>query len=177
MTGLRVALLAPVRPGAVAAQGVRSLALGLQAIGCRVTVFAPPGFRAAAGLHLRPYPAPPTLSPASLQELGGSAGPEVAEHHVHLDSFLALASRRETTDAVVDDTGHYLPLALAGTLAVPVLTLLRVAPTSWTRPAVAGVPMGRRRLLAATADVAAAWGDVASVPVLRTAHDLLPGRP
>ena len=176
MTGVRVAVLAPVLPCAEESQRTRALAGSLQGIGCRVTVFGPPRFGPSPGAGLRPYPPPPTLSPAALEELDGAVGPEVEQHHALLDTFLRMASEA-TVDLVVDDTAHYLPLALAGMVAVPVLTLLRAAPTRWTGPAVAGTPAGLCRLLAVSDGVAAAWAHVAAVPVLRTAHDLLPSGP
>ena len=173
MTGVRVALLAPVRHSDGASQGARALALGLKAVGCHVTVFTPARFGGTAGMRLRPYRQPPALSPAALEELGGAAGPAVQQHHAYLDAFLTLASEA-AVDVVVDDTGHYLPLALAGILEVPVLTVLREPPTTWTRPAVMGAAGGSRRLLAVDEDIAATWQDVTEVPVLRTVHDLLP---
>ncbi|MBB2901441.1 glycosyltransferase involved in cell wall biosynthesis [Kineococcus radiotolerans] len=139
---LRVAVLGPSRyPVAEPYAGglesfVGNLVAGLRARGHRVLLFA------AAG---SPGAQPEVLSgggwrPDELARADASMPAEafMVEHHSHLDVLTALRTTYAgEVDVVHNHSLHYLPLSLADTLPVPVVTTLHTPPTPWLTSALA----------------------------------------
>lgn len=137
---LRVALIAsaryPIRepfPGGLEAH-TWQLAHLLRSRGHRVCVYGGAGSDPALGVH--ELPELPTIS--SLARGDVSMPPEwfLAEHHAYLTLMLELGQARGRYDVVHNNSLHYLPVAMASTLAMPVLTTLHTPPTPWLESAI-----------------------------------------
>lgn len=130
---LRIAIIAPVKLalGPPFGGGLEAhtwhLAGGLAERGHDVTLFgpdAPPGVR----LVRSPRWVPPEAGRRDI-----STGPDavLSEHHAHLDAFRRIMGGALRFDVVHDNSGHHLPVALAGLLSTPLTTTLHTPPTSW----------------------------------------------
>jgi glycosyltransferase involved in cell wall biosynthesis len=111
------------------------LARALARCGHEVTLFAAPGSdpglscRTLAVRHL-------ALSDAASSDRCMPAATFMAEHHAYLSLMLWLAqSGDEHFDLVHNHSVHYLPVAMAPALNVPMLTTLHTPPTPWLESA------------------------------------------
>lgn len=103
--------------------------------GHEVAVFAAPGSDPALGVVELPVADPPR-HPGRL-DVGAPASVEVAEHHAYLSLMLDLAGPHGAGfDVLHNNSLHYLPVAMARTLPMPVLTTLHTPPLSWLESAV-----------------------------------------
>jgi len=137
---LRIALIAsaryPIRqpfPGGLEAH-TWQLARTLRSRGHRVCVFGGVGSDPELGVHELPE-----LPPISTQARGDvSMPPEwfLAEHHAYLALMLELGQTSDRYDVVHNNSLHYLPVAMASSLPMPVLTTLHTPPTPWLESAV-----------------------------------------
>ena len=137
---LRIALIAsaryPIRepfPGGLEAH-TWQLAQRLRARGHRVCVFGGVGSDPDLGVH--ELPELPTIS--ALARADVSMPPEwfLAEHHAYLALMLELGRGSGHYDLVHNNSLHYLPVAMASTLPMPVLTTLHTPPTPWLESAI-----------------------------------------
>ncbi|WP_378740118.1 glycosyltransferase [Nocardia brasiliensis] len=140
-SGLSIALLAsnrhPIKQpfaGGLEAH-VWHLARALQSRGHRVTLFAADGSdHAAADATLRVR----TFSPSATASTDSSM-PErqfLADHHAYLTVMTDLSATGPTSfDIIHNHSLHYLPLAMAPALPVPMLTTLHTPPTPWLESA------------------------------------------
>ncbi|WP_197375826.1 glycosyltransferase [Mycolicibacterium baixiangningiae] len=180
---IRVALIAsaryPVRqPFAGGLEAfVYQFAHALTAAGHSVTMFAAPG--SAVDL---PWDVVPVhtleMTEASRQD---PSAPDwvVNETHAYLSVMLNLADRLSGSfDIVHNHSLHYLPLAMARTLPVPMLTTLHTPPLKWLEQAVA-LPGGvTSAFTAVSAFTARQWEPVnGPVPVIANGIDLDEWRP
>ncbi len=140
MRRLRVALIASIRfpirepfAGGLEAQ-TWALARGLTARGHEVTLFAAPGSDPALGVAELPVHRP-ELSAAALAEQSMPSPRWMAEHHAYLRLMLRLAHGGDGFDLVHNNSLHYLPVAMAAALPVPVVTTLHTPPTPWLESA------------------------------------------
>lgn len=134
------------------------LARELTRRGHEVAVFAAPGSDPELGVV--------ELEVASLPEhegrhdVGAPAYVEVAEHHAYLSLMLELASRAgERYDVLHNNSLHYLPVAMARALPMPVLTTLHTPPLWWLESAVR-LDRGSSSFVAVSEHTAASWAPV-----------------
>lgn len=78
-----------------------------------------------------------TPSELSLQDRSMPAAEFMAEHHTYLHVMRKLAAvGRFRFDVIHNHSLHYLPLAMAGTCDIPMLTTLHTPPTPWLESAI-----------------------------------------
>jgi glycosyltransferase involved in cell wall biosynthesis len=114
---------------------VWALARGLRERGHRVAVFAAPGSDPCLGveeMELRR----PRLSDAARTDVSMGASDWIDEHHAYLDLMLRLGRRTAGYDVVHNNSLHHLPIAMAATLPLPMLTTLHTPPTPWLESAI-----------------------------------------
>ncbi|MEU9107374.1 glycosyltransferase [Streptomyces xanthophaeus] len=142
MSSLRVALIASARfpISEPFAGGLEAhtwwLAHALRRRGHHVELFAAPGSDPALGareLPVRRF----TLSAAARSDESMSSATWMEEHHAYLGLMLDLARDGEHRfDVVHNNSLHYLPVAMAPALRVPVVTTLHTPPTPWLESAI-----------------------------------------
>ncbi|ANH38065.1 Glycogen synthase [Nocardioides dokdonensis FR1436] len=141
MSGLRVCLVAssrhPIREpfaGGLESQ-THYLARELRRRGHRVSLYAAPGSDPALGaveLDVDPF----WPSDAACADVNAPPARWIAEHHAYLSLMLDLAGPRGATiDVVHNNSLHHLPVAMARTLSVPVVTTLHTPPLPWLESA------------------------------------------
>ncbi len=142
-----------------------SLAHGLRARGHDVTVFAAPGSDPA--LRVRELQVRfPTISPAARADVSMSPEWWLQEHHAYLSLMLEL--RDSDLDVVHNNSLHYLPVAMAASLDIPVVTTLHTPPTPWLESAIQAPHRCPVTFAAVSAHTASAWRHV--VPDARVVH-------
>lgn len=169
--GLRVAIVAssshPIRqPFAGGLEShVWHLARALERAGHTVTLFAADGSdpeAAGAALPVR------TFRP-SRQACSDPSMPErefLGDHHAYLGLMLELAeSGADRFDVVHNHSLHYLPVAMAPTLPIPMLSTLHTPPTPWLESAVALTGGAGVDFVAVSGHTAAAWEGVVGRPI------------
>jgi glycosyltransferase involved in cell wall biosynthesis len=185
MTGspLRIALLAssryPVRqPFAGGLEAfVFEFAHALTDAGHHVTMFAAPGSVTDLPWEVLPMH---TFKMSEASRMDPSAPDWVVhETHAYLSVMLELGSALgESFDVVHNHSLHYLPLAMAHTLAPPVLTTLHTPPLKWLEQAVA-LPGGvASEFVAVSAFTAKQWQPInGHVPVIHNGVNLRQWQP
>ncbi len=159
---LRIALIASGRhpisepfAGGLEAQ-TWMLADGLRRRGHQVSLFAAPGSDPGLAAQLLDVPRL-QISEAATRDVSMPAIPWLEEHHAYLTLMLDLmqdgASRY---DIVHNNSLHYLPLAMARALSVPLVSTLHTPPTPWLESAIASGPCPVT-FTAVSARTAAAW--------------------
>jgi glycosyltransferase involved in cell wall biosynthesis len=176
MKPLRIAIIASARypiaqpfPGGMEAH-TWALATELRGRGHAVEVFAGAGSDPALGvtrlgeaLH---------VSAAALADVSMGARWWLDEHHAYLSLMLRLAALPSRFDVVHNNSLHYLPVAMAAALPVPVVTTLHTPPTPWLESA---IQAGRCAVTfaAVSTHTADAWRTlVPTVRVVRNGVDL-----
>lgn len=142
MSGLRVALIASARhpisepfAGGLEAH-TWGLAQALTRRGHEVELFAAPGSDPALGARELPV-RPIVLSSAARSDASMPGTAWMEEHHAYLSLMLDLArDGEERFDIVHNNSLHYLPVAMAPALRVPVITTLHTPPTPWLESAI-----------------------------------------
>ena len=165
---MKVALLAhhaaPLRPPF--AGGVESvtwyLARWLAGRGHAVTVFAPHGSE-VPGAELRELELVEGVSDVAARDVSMPAPAFMAAHHAYLATLTALASDGEGFDLVHSHSLHYLPVALAPLLPLPVLLTLHCPPTPWLESALRARRGPAPALAAVSESTAAQWQGIAEV--------------
>ncbi|MFE9406348.1 glycosyltransferase [Streptomyces sp. NPDC006530] len=142
MNRLRVALIASARfpinepfAGGLEAH-TWGLAHALTRRGHQVELFAAPGSDPA--LEARELPVRRVvLSSAARSDASMPSTTWMEEHHAYLGLMLDLARDGEHRfDVVHNNSLHYLPVAMASALRVPVITTLHTPPTPWLESAI-----------------------------------------
>ncbi|MFJ3439124.1 glycosyltransferase [Streptomyces cyaneofuscatus] len=164
-SGLRVALIASARfpvsepfAGGLEAH-TWALAKTLSDRGHQVELFAAPGSDPALGVRELPVHRP-VLSDAARADVSMPDALWMAEHHAYLRLMLDLVrDGRQRFDVVHNNSLHYLPVAMAPTLPLPVVTTLHTPPTPWMESAVQaqGQDACPVTFTAVSAHTAAAW--------------------
>lgn len=133
-----------------------SLARSLSSRGHRVSLFAAPG--SEHGLDVEDLPAAAFEPSAGARaDVGAASDVWMKEHHAYLGLMLWLARTGSSRfDVVHNNSLHHLPLAMAATLEVPVVTTLHTPPIAWLESAVAFAPRSAR-FVAVSAATARAW--------------------
>jgi glycosyltransferase involved in cell wall biosynthesis len=151
---------------------VYQFAHALSAAGHHVTMFAAPGSAVDLPWDVLPVHAL-EMTDASRDD---ASAPDwvVHETHAYLSVMLNLADAlRDSFDIVHNHSLHYLPLALARSLATPMLTTLHTPPLKWLEQAVA-LPGGvASAFTAVSAFTARQWEPInGPVPVIPNGIDL-----
>ncbi len=124
--------------------------------GHSVSVFAAPGSDPALdATHLRV----PTFesSAQARADVGAPPARWMAEHHAYLGLMMELArSGSRRFDVVHNNSLHHLPVAMAATLDIPVVTTLHTPPVPWLESAVSLSP-GDSAFVAVSRFTARAW--------------------
>ncbi|MDQ6850178.1 MAG: glycosyltransferase family 4 protein [Actinomycetota bacterium] len=162
---LRVALIASARypicqpfAGGLEAQ-TWMLAHGLHRRGHQVTLFAAPGTDPTLTARLLDVDRP-TISLAAARDVSMPPGPWLEEHHAYLTLMLRLMQHgAEDYDVVHNNSLHYLPLAMARSVTVPMITTLHTPPTPWLESAITSGPCPVT-FTAVSAQTATAWQHV-----------------
>lgn len=145
MRRLRIAVVGPARfalrepfAGGLEAH-THALVTGLRRRGHDVTVFAAPGSDPQLGavdLAVEAF----RSSPAARADVAAPPERWMREQHAYLDLMLTLARTGRRFDVVHDNSLHHLPVAMAATLDVPVITTLHTPPVPWLESAAALSP-------------------------------------
>ncbi|GAA3540412.1 glycosyltransferase family 4 protein [Aeromicrobium flavum] len=162
MTGLRICLIAssrfPIREpfaGGLEAH-THALARQLMARGHEVSLFAAPGSDPRLGTRELPVDAMPHHGPGRLDT---SVTPDhwMSEHHAYLGLMLELArSGGRRFDVVHNNSLHHIPVAMASTLSIPMVTTLHTPPVPWLESALA-YASGDSAFVAVSRFTARAW--------------------
>lgn len=171
---LRIALIAssrfPIRQpfaGGLEAH-VWHLARALAGRGHQVSVFAAPGSDRDLNcytLAVRPL----VMSESARSDASMSPEPFMADHHAYLTLMLQLAgSGRRDFDIIHNHSLHYLPVAMAPMLSIPMLTTVHTPPTPWLESAIDASGGLGTRFAAVSGHTAALWRnaieDISVVP-------------
>lgn len=172
MTGrpLRIALLAsnryPIRQpfaGGLEAH-VWHLARALGNAGHHVTLFAAPGSDETLGAaHLKVH----TLSVSATARRDPSTAAEdfLGDHHAYLSLMLDLAGPlADTFDVVHNHSLHYLPVAMARALSVPMVCTLHTPPTPWLESALTATGHVPATFVSVSRHTAQAWRHALDAP-------------
>lgn len=146
MNRLRIALIASTRfairepfAGGLEAH-TWALARGLKRRGHEVTVFAGAGCDPQLGVH-ELSAARPRISDAARADVTMPAQAWLEDHHAYLQLLLELAdSGRAGFDVVHNNCLHYLPIAMARMVPVPMISTLHTPPTPWLESAIQAGP-------------------------------------
>ncbi|MDN4160395.1 glycosyltransferase family 4 protein [Nocardioides abyssi] len=102
----------------------------------------------------------------------------MAEHHAYLSLMLGLAGGQDRRfDVVHNNSLHHLPIAMARTLSVPVVTTLHTPPLPWLESAIALAPE-ESSFVAVSRATARAWSHVTDAAAVHNGVDVstwLPG--
>lgn len=130
-----------------------------------VAVFAAPGSDPALGVEELEVDV--LVDHAGRHDVDAPPHVEVAEHHAYLSLMLGLSGQdAQRFDVLHNNSLHYLPVAMARTLPMPVLTTLHTPPLWWLESAVR-LDAGTSSFAAVSRHTAAAWSsitDAACVP-------------
>jgi glycosyltransferase involved in cell wall biosynthesis len=148
-----------------------SLARELHRRGHEVAVFAAPGSQLGfpvVELMVPPY----RSSEAARADVGAPPELWMREHHAYLTLMMHLARHgAEKYDVVVNNSLHHLPVAMAPTLPVPVVTILHTPPIAWLESAIE-VAGTASTFVAVSAAMSRAWGHaVSAVTILNGIED------
>lgn len=133
-----------------------SLARELHRRGHEVAVFAAPG--SDLGFPVVELMVPPyRSSEAARADVGAPPDLWMQEHHAYLTLMMTLARHgAERYDVVVNNSLHHLPVAMAATLPVPVVTILHTPPVAWLESAIEVAGMAST-FVAVSAAMSRAW--------------------
>jgi len=134
------------------------LVRGLRKRGVDVTVFAGPG--TDKRLNARTLAVKPLrLSGTARRDVSMQPDEWMEQHHAYLQLMLKLA-QTDQFDVVHNNSLHHLPIAMAETLRVPMVTTLHTPPTPWLEPVVDLCSTRRHRFVAVSEYTARSWQHV-----------------
>jgi glycosyltransferase involved in cell wall biosynthesis len=148
-----------------------ALARELIARGHEVSLFAAAGSDGSLNLTALPVAG---FQPSAAARLDVGASPDqwMREHHAYLALMLELSrSGANRFDVIHNNSLHHLPLAMAGALAVPLITTLHTPPTAWLESAIALAP-ATAAFAAVSEHTARAWAGSVATTVIRNGVDL-----
>jgi glycosyltransferase involved in cell wall biosynthesis len=115
--------------------------------------------------HLAPDRFVPTG--VSMRDVNAPSHRWMADHHAYLGLMLELArDGAERFDVVHNHSLHHLPVAMAGSLPIPVLTTLHTPPLPWIESAAAVAPDASSWTAVSRATARAWSGTLSAIPVL-----------
>jgi glycosyltransferase involved in cell wall biosynthesis len=147
------------------------LATELVRRGHEVTLFAAPGSEVPSPVRLI-TPATFAASPEAMADVNAPSAGWLAEHHAYLGLMLDLArTGAQDFDVVHNNSLHHLPVAMASTLGVPVITTLHTPPLPFVESAIH--LEDRLSTFVAVSDFTRrAWAHVAPSTVIHNGIDL-----
>jgi glycosyltransferase involved in cell wall biosynthesis len=145
------------------------LVRGLRERGVRVSVFAGKGSDLGPDVNALPF-SPLRISDAARRDVSMEPEEWVQEHHAYLQMLLDLASRSDV-DVVHNNTLHYLPIAMAASLAAPTMTTLHTPPTPWLESAVSLSTRSCSSYVAVSAFTANQWSHLTAARVIPNGVD------
>ena len=175
---LRVAIIASSRfPIAEPFAGgleshVWQIASTLKRRGHHVSLFAAPGSDPSLGVQEMPLKAL-VMSADARSDVSMTAGLGMDEHHAYLSLMMRLADQRlGAFDIVHNHSLHYLPVAMAPMLSVPMVSTLHTPPTPWLESAMQVGERSPVHFVAVSGYTARSWQHVAGpVPVIANGID------
>jgi glycosyltransferase involved in cell wall biosynthesis len=148
---------------------VWALADGLRRRGHDVTLFAGPGSDPGLGVELLDLRRP-RISAAARADVSMTAPEWLDEHHAYLQLMVGLGRMGTAQlDVVHNHSLHHLPIAMASTLGVPMLTTLHTPPTPWLESAIQVDESGAVTFAAVSEHTARAWSHL--VPNAHVVHN------
>ena len=136
---------------------VWGLAERLRRQGHAVTLFAGPGSDPRLGVEVLDLRLP-RLSAAARADVSMSAPEWVDEHHAYLRLMVRLGrTAADDFDVIHNHSLHHLPIAMASTVPVPMVSTLHTPPTPWLESAIQVDDDCRVTFAAVSAHTAAAW--------------------
>lgn len=177
MNGLRIALIAstahpikePFAGGLEAHTWALAYALGER--GYEVTLFAGVGSDPILGARELPVRTP-LISAAARSDVSMTSMTWLTEHHAYLRLMVEL-SATVAFDVVHNNSLHYLPIAMAEAVRIPIITTFHTPPTPWLESAVQTSDRCPVTFTAVSECTARAWRHVVRVPhVVRNGVDL-----
>jgi len=151
------------------------LVRGLRGCGVDVTLFAGPGSDPRLGATTLDV-SPLSLSAAARRDVSMVPERWLRAHHAYLQVMLAL-QRRNDVSVVHNNSLHHLPVVMADSLAIPMVTTLHTPPTPWLEPAI-GIASGspnslhRNCFVAVSAYTARQWSHVTAADVIPNGVDV-----
>ncbi len=120
-------------------------------------------------MSLRPL----TLSPHARRDVSMPSELVMAEHHAYLALMLELADNGSARfDVVHNHSLHHLPVAMASSLGVPMVSTLHTPPTPWLESAIQLCESGAIRFVGVSSHTARSWRPVAGdIPVIHNGVD------
>lgn len=137
--------------------------------GHEVTLFAAPGSDPDLPVTLLPWE-PFAASAAALGDVHAPSSAWMHEHHAYLGLMLGLARHPHRFDLIHNTSLHHLPVAMAPSLAVPMVTTLHTPPVPWLESAVA-LTREPGTFVAVSHDTARAWAGAVAATVIRNGVD------
>ena len=133
-----------------------SLARELDRRGHEVAVFAAPGSQ--LGVPVTELPVGTyRSSEAARADVGAPPVEWMQEHHAYLSLMMRLAQHgAEDYDLVLNNSLHHLPVAMAPTVPIPVVTILHTPPVPWLESAI-NVAGGAGTFVAVSEAMSRAW--------------------
>jgi glycosyltransferase involved in cell wall biosynthesis len=148
---------------------VWGLADRLRTRGHDVTLFAGPGSDPGLGVELLDLRRP-RLSDAARADVSMTAPEWVDEHHAYLELMLRLGrSAAADFDVIHNHSLHYLPVAMAATMPVPIVCTLHTPPTPWLESAIQVDDHCPAHFVAVSEYTARAWSHL--LPDARVIHN------
>jgi glycosyltransferase involved in cell wall biosynthesis len=181
-SSLRIALIASARypikepfAGGLEAH-TWALAHTLGARGHKVTLFAGPGSDPALGARELPVRTP-VISARARADVSMTSAAWLAEHHAYLQLMVELATA-PAFDVVHNNSLHYLPIAMAEAVPIPIVTTFHTPPTPWLESAIQVTPGRPVTFTAVSEHTARAWSHIVDVPhVVQNGVDMHRWRP
>ncbi|WP_347565741.1 glycosyltransferase family 4 protein [Nocardioides sp. IC4_145] len=141
-----------------------------------VSLFAGPGSDPALPVELLDLP---EFEPSevAMDDVNAPSRHWMTEHHAYLSLMLSLAEGEDRTfDVVHNNSLHHLPVAMARSLSVPVVTTLHTPPLPWLESAIALAP-DASSFVAVSRATAQAWAHVAEAAAVHNGVDVTSWRP
>ncbi|MDA0185767.1 glycosyltransferase family 4 protein [Solirubrobacter phytolaccae] len=134
-----------------------------------VTLFAGPGSDPRLGVELLDLRRP-ALSDAARADVSMTAPEWLDEHHAYLQLMVRLArTAADDFDVIHNHSLHHLPIAMASTLPVPIVSTLHTPPTPWLESAIQVQDTCPVTFVAVSAHTAAAWSHL--IPDAHVIHN------
>ena len=134
-----------------------------------MTLFAGPGSDPRLGVEVLDLRRP-RLSDAARADVSMSAPEWVDEHHAYLQLMVRLGrTAADDFDVIHNHSLHHLPIAMASTVPVPMVSTLHTPPTPWLESAIQVEDDCRVTFAAVSAHTAAAWSHL--IPDAHVIHN------
>ncbi len=141
------------------------LARWLSAAGHDVTLFAPPGSD-VPGVEVLELELQAPIGDLARADVSMPPARFMDAHYAYQRLMLNLTADSRNFDVIHSHSLHYLPVAMAESVAVPVVVTLHCPPTPWLEAALRGVGPAGPRVVAVSAATAAMWSEAVEVDTI-----------